>query len=68
MTRWIVVGIVLQVVMVAVGHVVPALREWWGPGGMLISLGAGCLVARDVVGILGAAVVYAFAKKSPQAS
>jgi peptidoglycan/LPS O-acetylase OafA/YrhL len=36
-------GIALQVAMVVVGHFVPPLRDYWGPGGMLISLLAGGL-------------------------
>ena len=45
MMMWIVVGTVLQVAMVLAGHWMPGLRDFWGPGGMLISLIVGCLAA-----------------------
>ena len=47
MMTWIAVGTALQIAMVVVGHFVPPLRAWWGVGGMLISLVAGCLAAQE---------------------
>ena len=47
MMKWIAVGTALQVAMVLAGHFVPPLRDWWGPGGMLISLIVGCLAAQS---------------------
>jgi hypothetical protein len=46
MMKWIAVGTALQIAMVVAGHFVPPLRDWWGPGGMLISLVVGCLAAQ----------------------
>ncbi len=46
MMTWIAVGTALQIAMVVAGHFIPALRAWWGPGGMLISLAVGCLAAQ----------------------
>jgi hypothetical protein len=56
MLIWIVVGLVLQVAMVIAGHLVPALRDWWGPGGMLISLVVGALAAPAAQGSWSKAV------------
>ncbi|THD34485.1 MAG: hypothetical protein E7773_14950 [Sphingomonas sp.] len=39
------VGVVLQVVMVVIGHNVPAAKSMFGPGGMTISLVAGVCFA-----------------------
>jgi len=39
----IVFGVVLQVAMVLIGHLVPSVRDYWGPGGMLISLVVGAV-------------------------
>jgi uncharacterized protein involved in exopolysaccharide biosynthesis len=50
MTTWLVVGLVLQIAMVVLGHLVPPLRDWWGPGGMLISLVVGALAAPSAQG------------------
>ncbi len=57
MMTWIVVGLVLQIAMVVVGHLVPPLRDWWGPGGMLISLVVGVLAAPSAHGSWSKAVV-----------
>jgi hypothetical protein len=40
-TRATILGLVLQLAMVGIGHAVPSLRAWWGPGGMTISLVVG---------------------------
>jgi hypothetical protein len=50
MTTWVVVGLVLQIGMVVAGHVVPPLRSFWGPGGMLISLVVGACAALPAQG------------------
>lgn len=47
MTRWIVVGIVLQTAMVLVGHWVSAVALLFAPLGMGISLAVGLLWARE---------------------
>jgi hypothetical protein len=46
MMTWIAAGTVLQIAMVVAGHFIPPLRDWWGPGGMLISLVVGALAAQ----------------------
>ena len=46
MMTWIAVGTALQIAMVVAGHFIPPLRDWWGPGGMLIALVVGCLAAQ----------------------
>ncbi len=51
MMRWVGVGLVLQVAMVVAGHLLPSLRDWWGPGGMLISLVVGALAAPPAAGV-----------------
>ena len=56
MLTWVVVGLVLQIGMVVAGHLVPPLRDWWGPGGMLISLLAGAAAAPSAQGIWPKAV------------
>jgi hypothetical protein len=43
-----IVGVVLQLAMVAIGHAVPGLRAMWGPGGTLISLVVGVWAAWSV--------------------
>ena len=50
MMTWVFVGLVLQIAMVVAGHVVPPLRDWWGPGGMLISLVVGAFAAPAAAG------------------
>lgn len=40
------IGTVLQVAMVVAGHYMPALKSFFAPGGMAISLFAGWLYAR----------------------
>ena len=57
MMTWIVIGVVLQIAMVVLGHLVPPLRDWWGPGGMLISLVVGALAAPAASGVWSKAVV-----------
>jgi peptidoglycan/LPS O-acetylase OafA/YrhL len=57
MMTWVVVGLVLQIAMVVAGHLVPPLRDWWGPGGMLISLVVGALAAPSARGSWSKAVV-----------
>ena len=41
------VGSVLQVLMVIAGHQVPAVKDYFAPGGMLFSLVAGFVYARS---------------------
>ncbi|CAN1549177.1 hypothetical protein MCEMIH16_02097 [Caulobacteraceae bacterium] len=56
-----VIGTVLQLIMVGVGHFVPAVAALFGPVGILISLIAGLLYARAAKGswsdsVLGGAI------------
>lgn len=45
-----VIGTVLQLIMVGVGHFVPAVALWFAPIGILLSLIAGLLYARAAKG------------------
>lgn len=53
MLKWIVVGTVLQLAMVLVGHQVEAVANLFGPIGVLISLAVGLLWARQAAGGYG---------------
>lgn len=62
MTRWILIGTVLQTAMVGVGHWVGAVSQLFGPLGMAISLLVGLLWARGAAvdgrqGATGGAIV-----------
>ena len=50
------VGLVLQVVMVGVGHAVPSLRPMWGPLGTFISLVAGIWAGWYAAGAASASI------------
>ena len=56
MLTWVVIGLVLQIAMVVAGHLAPPLRDWWGPGGMLISLVVGAAAAPSALGSWSKAV------------
>ena len=56
-----VVGVILQLAMVGIGHAVPAVRALWGPGGMLISLVVGIWAGWRVGAIAAAATWGAIA-------
>jgi hypothetical protein len=56
-TQATVVGVILQLAMVGVGHAVPSLRAMWGPVGTLISLVVG-IWAVWRVGSTGSAAIW----------
>ena len=60
-TRATVVGLILQLAMVGVGHAVPSLRAMWGPLGTLISLVVGVWAGWQVATTGGAAIWGAIA-------
>ena len=56
-TQAVVVGVILQIAMVGIGHAVPSLREMWGPVGTLISLVVGVWAGWHVA-TSGSAVIW----------
>jgi hypothetical protein len=55
--RATVVGVILQLAMVGIGHAVPPLRAMWGPVGTLISLVVG-VWAGSHVATTGSAAIW----------
>jgi hypothetical protein len=53
----IVAGLAAQVAMVVAGHHVHAMQDWFGPGGILLSLAAGFIYARMAGGSWGDAML-----------